>query len=91
MDECSSIPEDGPAELRAANEDEAIAGFVIGAKRFGRPELLREVPSPPTGAPKCAICTGKRWVRVSTEQGGHEILCPQCGGRGWTSEKPEVR
>ena len=78
-------PEETP-EVRVANEDEAIAGFVIGAQRFGLPELLDLLPPPPPGSSRCALCTGTRWLRFIDAIGDPaEVVCPDCGGRGWTS------
>jgi hypothetical protein len=75
---------DDPPELRVANENEAIAGLVIGAKRFGNPELLTLLPPRPATASTCAPCTGTRWLRFNDATGNPaEIVCPECGGRGW--------
>ena len=76
---------DDPPELRAATENEAIGGFVIGAKRFGRPELLTLLPPQPLGARTCGACTGTRWFRFTDVTGSPaNVLCPECAGRGWT-------
>jgi hypothetical protein len=77
---------DDPPELREAKEDEAMGAFVIGARKFGRPELLTLLPTRPPTASTCVLCTGSRWVRIGRPVGGQEtgeILCPECAGRGW--------
>jgi hypothetical protein len=72
------------APLREADDDEAIATLVVGAKKTGISGLLALVPDKPVGAAVCVDCKGTRWMTVKDiNREDFQLLCPKCRGRGW--------
>jgi len=80
---------DDPPETRSATDDEAVGALVLGCKQYDCPELLAFLPPRPDAAMTCPDCSGTHWFRGQTADGqALEILCPTCGGRGWTPATP---
>jgi hypothetical protein len=71
--------------IHEADEGEAVAAFVVGARKTGVTALLELLPDRPSDALDCETCNGRRSVSlgadISTGRRG-EILCFACGGHG---------
>lgn len=73
--------------LREADDDEATAAVVVGAKKTGVRELLALLPERPSGAANCEKCGGARWMSLGQDVSGQpvSVICVECRGRGWRS------
>lgn len=72
--------------IRFAEEDEAIAVLVVGAKKLDAPYLLTLIPEAPPHAQTCPWCDGER--RAALYPGmEHKFICIICHGRGWADER----
>jgi hypothetical protein len=64
--------------IREATDDEAIAVLVVGAKKTSIVRLLDLIPTNPSDALVCAMCSGTRWYAFLE----HRVVCLLCSGRG---------
>jgi hypothetical protein len=80
-------------DLHEADDDEAVAAIVVGAKKTGVRDLLSLLPSAPPLSTPCEVCKGSRWVRIGVDVGTGapgQIVCYGCRGRGWTVDPSAV-
>lgn len=64
--------------MSEANEDQAIATIVVGARKTGIAALLDLAPAMPADAASCTRCAGTRWDPQLSP-----TVCMLCRGRGW--------
>jgi hypothetical protein len=80
----------GDRGLHAADEDQAIAILVVGARKMRVDGLLDLIPGPPEGACACPWCHGARWAPLHPRLTA-EVVCVVCNGRGWADARLMAR